>query len=418
MKRILLFLSFLYPLTGFCQQSEIGQVILQPMQKRIFRQEINSYSEIDVQFQIQKTKKKKPLVPTLMATGLILSNGYQNPQNETLVDKRRINTITLSFLTGVGILASHRREAEIVVKQYATDGKLISRLKVLKNKNSEYRVIKVSEEPGFLVISLINRTKKPLTIIGLGKSDSDSTMRTMMTDPSIDGDDNGGGQPYDGGTFAAVTISGSSGSSHYIYSNRGSVPNDSWRAGSPSGPGGGSGHPGSGGDGGESSGAPSPEAKKLTREFNEFGANKCEARYIGDHLVDVPLMAPTLIFNKRRAEQYMTDHNMEEANTDGASSENALKHGIMIALNYCSFGEQHAETLGNIHEMCGGINQNPTSGQLQMDRKNNQVGLFIAKSQGCNDTSLLLLTLHTAYQNGSFRDITGNPTQLLPGQEP
>lgn len=73
----------------------------------------------------------------------------------------------------------------------------------------------------------------------------------------------------------------------------------------------------------------------------------------------------------------MNEHNMEEANTNGISSENALKYGIMIALNYCSLGEQHAESLADLHDVCSNMNQNQTFEELVMDRKNNKIGLDI-----------------------------------------
>lgn len=171
---------------------------------------------------------------------------------------------------------------------------------------------------------------------------------------------------------------------------------------------------GGSGSGGGSSGPsePSAEAKALNRQFNELSANGCEVRYVLSHLIDVPHMGASLLLNRKAAEDYMDEHNMSIANSNGASMPNALKHGIITALNYCSFGEQHASTLAEIHEMCNGINQNQLmpAAELAMDRANNQVGLNIAKSVGCGNRTNLLNALHNGYTNGQFKDINGNNT--------
>lgn len=81
------------------------------------------------------------------------------------------------------------------------------------------------------------------------------------------------------------------------------------------------GSPGSdGGGGGEGSyEPPSAEAKQMARDLKKLHANKCEARYIVEHVPTDPLMGPKLANNQVHVEAYMLANNLDDANYAGGS---------------------------------------------------------------------------------------------------
>lgn len=255
--------------------------------------------------------------------------------------------------------------------------------------------------------------KKPVTPL-FSDSTSWTNERVAFTDPPIDGGDNGGGgtwdPPVDGGSFAVVTITApSTNASYYFYSPRGTVLNKSWDVGAGVAPSGGTGGPGTPGSGTPTGAAP-PEVKKVRRELNSLGANKCEANYIIDHLLDVPLMAADLFANRLAVEQNLAANNMSAGNMNGEAPENAYKHALITAINYCDIGEQHTDAIANLHEVCDGVNQNPTVAQKTMDVFNNSKGMAIAKATGCSNRNALSAAVLAAYNNGTLHKINGQPT--------
>ncbi|GGH35323.1 hypothetical protein GCM10007423_26860 [Dyadobacter endophyticus] len=303
----------------------------------------------------------------------------------------------------------------IQVDEYSANHELIKSkyLPVSRHKgNFLYSFVNQASQDGYVTVSMTNTGRKELN---LSYSGTHTTAR-VNTDPPIDGDTGSSDDIYDyhGGTFDAATVTDhATNQVYYFYSYRGTMLSKQWQAQSEylSGGSDGSGD-GGGSGGGDATGEPSAEAKGMNRQFNELGANGCEVRYVLYHLTDVPQMGVLLLANRKSAEDYMNSHGMGIANENGASMPNALKHGIITALNYCSFGEQHASTLAEIHEMCNGINQNllMPEPELKMDRANNKAGLEIAKSVGCGNRDNLLNELHKGYTNGQFVDINGNKT--------
>lgn len=387
----------------------------------------------------QKSISKKAIITNVIGAAAVGGSAIDlknhNIDRKISANNSFVKVSAISSLTALNLLNSKSRPNMLVhVSEHGLDQQHIKSTYLEKGKNrrtSEFKFSDQIERDGYVTLTLSNFGNKALKIdpvVWTNPNPSDIKKRMKIRMPQdgpvivnsespIDGDNNGGGiSTYDGGTFGAVTITAqSTGETYNLYSPYASIPTSDWNIGQ-----GNAGVDGGGSSPGTSTPAPAsstpPELKEFRRQINELGANKCEVRYVIAYSGDVPNMPFSLVANKRTAEDYMEAHNMEEANDDGISTENALKHGIMIALNYCSLGEQHAETLADLHEVCSNMNQNQTFAELTMDRRNNKIGLDIAKSQGCNDINALLYTLHTAYINGSFKDINGNPTQAKPDQ--
>lgn len=396
-------------------------------------------------FHLQLSVNHKSISKTAIATNVIgaatvggsaIDIDNHNIDRKTSANNSLIKVSAISSLTALNLLNSKSRSKVLVnVSEHGLDQQHIKSTYLERQKNrkaSEFKFSDHIERDGYVTLTLSNFGNKALKIdpiVWTSPNSSDiKNMKIRMpqdgqvivnSESPIDGDNNGGGiSTYDGGTFGAVTITAqSTGETYNFYSPYASIPTSNWNIGQ-----GNAGVDGGGSSPGTSTPAPAsstpPELKQLRTEFNKLQANKCEVRYVIAYSGDVPTMSLSLVANKDAAENYMNEHNMEEANANGISSENALKHGIMIALNYCSLGEQHAASLADLHEVCSNMNQNQTFEELVMDRRNNKIGLDIAKSQGCNDIDELLYTLHTAYVNGAFKDINGNSTQAKPDQLP
>lgn len=408
------------------QQSQTTTLL--PNGKLALRYPVMKEDKLNFNLSVGKSRFSKMLkIGTIAGTGYSVGSivDHQNPALDQARPKRNIplKISLFSSLAALDLFSSKKPSGLMVqVDEYSANHELIKSkyLPVANRKgNFRYNFVSQASQDGYITVSMANTGRKKLK---LNYNDTHTTAR-VTTDPPIDGDTGASDDLYDvhGGTFDAASVtSHATNQVYYFYSYRGTSLSKQWQVQSEylsgGGDGGGDGHGSGGGDG--SSGEPSAEAKALNRQINELGANGCELRYMLAHLPEYPLMAASLLANRNTAEDYMDLHNMEEANANGASTENALKHGIMIALNYCSFGEQHASELGELHEECNGVNQNGTGGEQAMDRANNLTGLTIAKSQGCGNISLLMHTLHVAYQNGAFDDINGNPTHIKPGQEP
>jgi hypothetical protein len=114
---------------------------------------------------------------------------------------------------------------------------------------------------------------------------------------------------------------------------------------------------------------------------------------------------------KHEVTQAMITNNLEEANANGSSKENAFKHALLYAYMYCEIGEQHADAISDFHEVCNGVNQNPSNAEKDMDLFNNARGKDIVKQNGC-DRNVLLLAVWQAYLNQVLHDINGNGTSL------
>ena len=121
-------------------------------------------------------------------------------------------------------------------------------------------------------------------------------------------------------------------------------------------------------------------------------------------------MGPILVVNKTYTVAQCNLNGFAEANNNGESPENSYKHALFIALNYCSFGEQHATALGQMHEICNGPNQNNTIPEKMMDEYNNARGIDIAKLVGCSSMSDLSNACIIAYNTGVLHDVNGQPT--------
>ncbi|GLU54370.1 DUF6973 domain-containing protein [Dyadobacter frigoris] len=108
----------------------------------------------------------------------------------------------------------------------------------------------------------------------------------------------------------------------------------------------------------------------------------------------------------------MVDEGLPEANANGGAKQNAYKHALLYAYMYCEIGEQNADAIASLHEVCNGINRDPTPAERDMDTFNNARGKDIVKANGCGSRGVLKLAVWQAYLNQVLQDIDGIETSL------
>lgn len=134
------------------------------------------------------------------------------------------------------------------------------------------------------------------------------------------------------------------------------------------------------------------------------GLNGCEVNYA---LSNMSIIEP-MINSKDLVESWLFTHNFQAGHFDGNHPYNAMKHALFQALNTCHIGSVHTLAMAERHEICNGELMNSLQ-SVDMDRRNNGVGIHIARSVGCNFDDLSNAVI-SAFLNGDLVKIDGSPT--------
>ncbi len=420
MKR-LLFLSYILSFTTLCAQTiskDSGTNFrIPPSESFSERYEVMRGDNVNLQITINKSPKHGQLLKSIPGLLTFGTRPITNGARKEAGDLRSNIPLNVSLVAGWNLFARHSRVAAVLeVKHFSRDGILIStdRLKRSAGKKPDVFVFKkIVESDGYMTLAIDNLIDEAVLV---DSKFSVSKLPGKMTKPwsrpnPVPNYVAPDWPTTDGAWFDEVKIVGHKNNNTYVWkasfeANFGQT--DTW---SVSNGGTGGNNDNGNGDGGAGNEDPGPEEKAVTRDLNNIKANKCEARYILQHLIDRPLMALDLSNVKEDVETEMGKQDLREANSDGGSKQNAYKHALLYAYMYCAIGEQHADAIARYHEVCDGEIMGPAD-QEPMDTFNNARGKDIVKNVGCGDRGLIQFSVWLAYLNGVLHDINANPTSL------
>ena len=422
MKNLLLIIFTMASMSIFAQKAENylwDESRVTPTSNHSTRYEIMKNDSLLLSLKISTQNNRKRVlwknVAGMLTFGAISKTLY-NDKIET--DKPfSINASFIAGITGINAFSNSQQPVSVEAKHYDIKGTLLSseRLKISgKRKSKIYTYNKHFEHDGFVILTVKNIGKKSILAsstaqlfprVILEKNGIKSVKKPIPSSPVTNSEAPPCIDCTEGGQFSDVVIIANRPNGEFNFhasyeANLG--PTQTWQV---------SGMGSSGdasGDNGSAAADPGPEEKEIVRKLNNLKTNKCEAAYAITQLSLFQM--GLLVYNKEFVTSYMNNSNMSAANTDGTAPENALKHALYIALNYCSIGKENAREMAKRHEVCNGVNQNPSTAELNMDSFNNDIGLIVAESVGCDDQGTLIASVRASYFNGSLHKLNGQPT--------
>jgi hypothetical protein len=375
--------------------------------------------KIDVQ---SKRQRNLGLLKAIPAMVVINGDTKQNSTNENQKQVKGFSPVKLSLVTGLaslGFLKSRQKDTRVLMQHFSSGGEFIKSEKLAGSKKAgtySFEGETIIAEDGYLLVSIDNLSRNSIfTTSSLVTTPSPKRPETSRMIDTLSFGPGGGGpvtnseeSPAWENNLDGVTIVGTTASGEFRFNSPYQADMfgyaSDWQAVSM--PGG-----GNGGEGGNGPGPdPGPEEKKIARELRDIHANECETAFILDHLTDYTTMAAVLFGLRNKVENYMTAHGMGIANQNGAVPQNAFKHALLAAYMSCDMGINYAQPILDMHEICDGVNMNPSPEEWFMDDYNNDQGLHIARAVNCAGDAAIQDAVWAAYNEGILHDIDGNPT--------
>ncbi|WP_044129373.1 DUF6973 domain-containing protein [Rudanella lutea] len=144
----------------------------------------------------------------------------------------------------------------------------------------------------------------------------------------------------------------------------------------------------------------------------EMGTNACEDSYLALH----PWIVPLMYLNREQNNNWCRDR-YPEAIEQGESSQNAMRHALYQAQNFCTIGESATYEMASRHEICDGeLRGSPEA--TAMDLANNDVGIQVGRelqSLGlCDSFQAIITFVEEAYYTGRLWHVTGSTLSPTP----